>query len=521
MYHFIACLYAGNFDGFVEERMDMVEEFMEDLNGIKFFTSESYQVAIMHLMQQHSFTQAREVLQRAKSRFEGEREYLLLDVLIEYWTQRRTEAERKAKAYYAQTSEPIFLLIRAALQAIKKNYTKAEDLFEEFFEQYEDPDYLPHERLMHFALYLNSDLFEDSKENEEEFMERSIMIKKLVIEALKDDDAGIGELKAFASEFFRMENIQVATNILNSIIDRDPYDKEAWGFLSFVLFQDERYAEAAEALKTRIAIKDIDPMIYYNCGYCHQQIHDYAQAIYYYEMQAKEFPMMLSDNKDLYAELNNHKAFCLMKIGSFTEALEVCESVLKIDPNNFQATVQIGQCYNFMNENDKALGYLLQAFKMYDPHDEKNYENMFEIIGDIFAEASELQEKDKQQESLGNAIISYQKSLNHLLRTSNMEKSSFEQVQKKSAIKYLKIGRLFLVVQDTNQALLNFQLALMANPDQPSLHTFISIAYYLVGLDEEAFIHFSRIPTQELEEFKPLIPELAKIEREFNKKRSL
>lgn len=519
MYHFITCLYTGNFDGFVEERMDMVEEFMEDLDGVKFFTSESYQVAIMHLIQNHSFTQAREVLQRAKKRFEGEKEYLLLDVLIEYWTQRRTDAERKVKAYYAETQEPIFLLIKAALQAIKKSYSKAEDSFEEFFEQYQDPDYLPYERLMHFALYLNGDLFEDSKENEEEFLERSIVIKKLVSEALKDDQASTGELTAFASEFFRLENIPAVTTILNSVIDRDPYDKEAWGFLSFVLFQDEQYSEAAEALKTRIAIKDIDPMIYYNCGYCHQQTNNYAQAIYYYEMQAKEFPMMLSDNKEFYAELNNHKAFCLMKIGSFTEALGVCQSVLTIDPNNFQATVQTGQCYNFMNENDKALGYLLQAFKMYDPHDDKNYENMFEIIGDIFAEASELQEKDKQEESLGNAIISYQKSLNHLLRTSNIERSSFDQVQQKSAVKHLKIGRLFLVVQDTNQALLNFQLAFMANPELPSLHTFISIAYFLAGLDEEAFIHFSRIPTPELEEFKPLIPELAKIEREFRKKR--
>lgn len=288
--------------------------------------------------------------------------------------------------------------------------------------------------------------------------------------------------------------------------------------LSEILFEDEQYAEAAEAYKYRIAINDGNTMNHFQCGVCYGKLGKWAEALHYYELQEKNFPMLLMDNKEFYGSLKNNQAECLMKMGVFEQALEICLKILEIDSNNFQATVKAAQCYNFMNNNKAAVEFLLKALKMHNDYQYNEYENLFETIGDIFAEISEDQEDSEKKDTLLNSILAYSKSLMFLNITGNVENKNFEDIQLQNAIRMLKIGRSYIILGDYTNALINFQFANYMHSELPSLQFFLTICYYHLDFIKEAFMHFERIPLPELEQFKAFMPDLLEIEKKYHER---
>ena len=521
MYKYIACIYSGKFDGFVEDNLELLEGFLKTKNRSKvFFTAEQYQIATMFFVQQKELKKARKVIDEALTRFDDtNEEFLLLDSLVDYCSNNMEASSAKASRYYSQTNNPVFLLQMSAIAAINGNYSDSEEKFEQFVVEYKYDYYNICERYLHFALFLNSHIFEDKEEKDESFMERSVLIKKSINKAI-EYDIDTSMLMSYASEFYKMENTPMVKILLNRLIDINPYSKEAWKMLSYVLFSDEQYAEAIEAYKTRIAIDDIDFTIYYECGSCFLHLMEPQEALYYFEKQEKTFPMLISDDKGMYVELKNRQVICLVKLGRFSEALDICRGVLTVDALNFEATVLTGQCYFLMNQYDIALEYLLKAFKMYDVKDDKDYEQMFEIIGDVFSDSAEYcKGKKKRKELLQNAISSYQKSLIHMNIKAKKGKGNFDLAQRNFAVKYMKIGRIFMLLEDTSQSLLYLQMAHAAYPDLSTLHLFSTLVYFDAGFEDEAFWHFCRIPTLELDEFRLIIPEIEVIEKEFKKKK--
>ena len=210
-----------------------------------------------------------------------------------------------------------------------------------------------------------------------------------------------------------------------------------------------------------------------------------------------------------------------MKMGAFDRALELCRKTLEIDPNNFQSLVKIAQCHYFMGDSKEAVEYLLKALKMHNDYQNNEYESLFETVGDIFTEISENQEDADKRESLYNSVLAYSKSFMFLNVTGKAENRNFEDIQVQNAIRMLKIGRSYTILGDYTSALVNFQLANYMHSEIPTLQLFLTICYFRLGFTQEAFIHFERIPTSELEQFKSFMPELSEIEKKYRENNNL
>jgi tetratricopeptide repeat containing protein len=284
------------------------------------------------------------------------------------------------------------------------------------------------------------------------------------------------------------------------------------------LFDAEQYKEAAEAYKYRIAINDGDSMNHFQCGLCYSRIGQWEDALHYYELQEKNFPLILMDNKEFYLKLKNKQAECLMKMGKFEDALRICTKALKIDPNNFQITVRTAQCYNFLNDNENAIVYLLKALEMNNNHRYNEYENLFGTIGDIFSEISQDQNPKEKEESISNAILAYKKSIIFLNLSDNADNKDFEDLQYTNAMNLLKIGRSYMLIGKYIDALINLQIANYINTDMPTLQLTLSICYYYLDFVKESLMHFELIPADELKEFKTLIPDLVEIEKLYKER---
>lgn len=516
MEHFYEYIYTGYFGGYDLEKMELINDYFANVGEKnRFFDSTTYEYVVEFLIERNNLTQAREILFTAKQLFPDNENYIILEVLIE-----KRENSQKAlnlcNKYFKQYSNAVFLLIKSITLFEQKNYEKGEKAHEVFIKKLNEPDWLA-EAYFQIALYLNSDRYEIIDEPDEEFMTRTMLIKKFVDKALKHtlDNKG---LMYYAVQFHTLENPREAKTILNKIIDKDSYNKEAWRMLSEILFEDEQYAEAAEAYKYRIAINDGNTMNHFQCGVCYGKLGKWAEALHYYELQEKNFPMLLMDNKEFYGSLKNNQAECLMKMGVFEQALEICLKILEIDSNNFQATVKAAQCYNFMNNNKDAVEFLLKALKMHNDYQYNEYENLFETIGDIFAEISEDQEDSEKKDTLLNSILAYSKSLMFLNITGNVENKNFEDIQLQNAIRMLKIGRSYIILGDYTNALINFQFANYMHSELPSLQFFLTICYYHLDFIKEAFMHFERIPPPELEQFKAFMPDLLEIEKKYHER---
>lgn len=516
MEHFYEYIYTGFFGAYDPERMELINDFFTNAGKKnRFFDSETYEYAVEYLLERQNFTQAAEVLATAQSLFPDHEPYSVLEVLIAKKND-NTKAITLCNKYFKQYENPVFMLIKAITLFEQRLYEKGERAHDAFIKSLKEVRWFA-EAYFQIALYLNSDRYELTDEPDDEFMIRTMLIKKFVEKGLKHP-LELKGLIFYAVQFQSMENPREAKTILNSVIDKDSYNKEAWAMLSEILFDDEQYAEAAEAYKYRIAINDGNTMNHFQCGVCYGKLGKWAEALHYYELQEKNYPMMLMDNKEFYSKLKNNQAECLMKMGAFDQALDMCLKTLEIDANNFQATVKVAQCYNFMSNNKEAISYLLKALKMHNDYQYNEYESLFETIGDIFAEISEEQDDTERHDSLLNSILAYSKSLMYLNITGNAEGKSFDDMQLQNAIRMLKIGRSYMILGDYTNALINFQLANYMHADLPSLQCLLSICYYHLDFVKEAFMHFDRILPDELARFKAFIPDLLEIEKRYNER---
>lgn len=521
MEQFYEYIFTGSFGEYNLERMEMIEDFFANVGKKnKFFDSETYEAVIMFLIERNNITQAREILFTAREMFHDNVVYRALEVIIDLKDNLNKAISHSTK-YYKETLDIVFLFTKAVAYFDQKNYDKGAKVFDSFCKKVENSDWRS-EAYLQMAIYLNGDKYEVVDEPDEEFMTRTMLIKKLVDKALKcNAEVDDKMLFFYALQFQMLENVREAKTILNRIIDSNSYHRDAWRLLSEILFEDEQYAEAAEAYKYRIAINDGNTMNHFQCGVCYSRLGKWADALHYYELQEKNYPVMLMDNKEFYCTLKNNQAECLMKMGAFDRALELCRKTLEIDPNNFQSLVKIAQCHYFMGDSKEAVEYLLKALKMHNDYQNNEYESLFETVGDIFTEISENQEDADKRESLYNSVLAYSKSFMFLNVTGKAENRNFEDIQVQNAIRMLKIGRSYTILGDYTSALVNFQLANYMHSEIPTLQLFLTICYFRLGFTQEAFIHFERIPTSELEQFKSFMPELSEIEKKYRENNNL
>ena len=519
MEDFYQYIYSGSFGGYDPEKLELINDYF--LNAGKknrFFDSDTYEYVVAFLIEQGNFGQAREVLSVAENLFPDKEVLSILEIIIDKYYNLEN-AINKSNIYFKKYKNPIFLLIKAVSLFESKRYEEGEVVHEKFINDFYTEE-LRAEAYFQIALLLDDNKFDNIEDNDNEFLTRSMLTKRFIDKALSYP-LDIRGLIFYAIQFRNIGNLRDAQNILNRVIDKDSYNKEAWRLLSEILFDAEQYKEAAEAYKYRIAINDGDSMNHFQCGLCYSRIGQWEDALHYYELQEKNFPLILMDNKEFYLKLKNKQAECLMKMGAFDRALELCRKTLEIDPNNFQSLVKIAQCHYFMGDSKEAVEYLLKALKMHNDYQNNEYESLFETVGDIFTEISENQEDVDKRESLYNSVLAYSKSFMFLNVTGKAENRNFEDIQVQNAIRMLKIGRSYTILGDYTSALVNFQLANYMHSEIPTLQLFLTICYFRLGFTQEAFIHFERIPTSELEQFKSFMPELSEIEKKYRENNNL
>ena len=511
MEDFYQYIYSGSFGGYDPEKLELINDYF--LNAGKknrFFDSDTYEYVVAFLIEQGNFGQAREVLSVAENLFPDKETLSIFEILIDKYYNLEN-AINKSDIYFKKYNNPIFLLIKAVSLFESKRYEEGEVVHEKFINDFYT-DELRAEAYFQIALLLDDNKFDNIEDNDNEFLTRSMLTKRFIDRALSYP-LDIKGLIFYAIQFRNIGNLRDAQNILNRVIDKDSYNKEAWRLLSEILFDAEQYKEAAEAYKYRIAINDGDNMNHFQCGLCYSRMGQWEDALHYYELQEKNFPFILMDNKEFYLKLKNKQAECLMKMGKFEDALRICTKALKIDPNNFQITVRTAQCYNFLNDNENAIVYLLKALEMNNNHRYNEYENLFGTIGDIFSEISQEQSLKEREESISNAILAYKKSMIFLNMSDNADNKDFEDLQYTNAMNLLKIGRSYMLIGKYIDALINLQMANYINADMPTLQLTLSICYYYLDFVKESLMHFELIPIDELKEFKTLIPDLVEIEK--------
>jgi len=502
-------IYFDSFGTFDYEEMEAIDDFFNNKN--QFFDSESYELAISYLIEKQDFKQAKNFLEKAQKQFPNTGEFRLLEIFIRK-NESLSAASELCDKYYKLNNDIDLILLKSTILFEQKDYKAGEKIFFQYAEKLTDNNEKV-EAHYQIALFLNGSKFETEEETDEDFMTRTMLIKMLVEQALtynfpKD------EMIIYASQFYMHDNVREAKAILNRVIDLDSYNKDAWELLSEILFDDEQYSEAAEAYKYRIAIGDSNETNYYQCGVCYERMENYKEALEYYIKQEEMFPQLLADNKEFYCYLLNSQANCLLQINLPSDALTIYKKVLKIDSNNFRALVQSAQCLQKEGKNNDALKCLTKALKL--KNDAANeYENIYSTMGDIFVDISsfKMDNEEECKELLINAILAYSKSIIYYNLPQKTQNLSYDAIDRANSFKILQIGRAYFLLGNYIQALLNFQMAYALNDSLPGLDLYLTLSYFELDFVDAAIVHFAKIPTDTVNEYKTLLPALKKIEK--------
>jgi tetratricopeptide (TPR) repeat protein len=491
---YIEYIYTDSFGEFDLEEMAAISYFFENDDKNQFFDTCTYEIATCFLMEHKQFEEAKNVLEEAKKNCPPYDEFDLLEILIEKHNDPQ-KALKPIEIYYDRTKDEDALLLKSTVLYVIGNFTEATKVFHQFLSKL-NSDEEKIESLLEIAVFIA----EKDYEKDENFLSARVQVKQFIEKSFsyqypKD------EWIYYAEQLYFRDYLQEAKMILNHLIDLDSYNLSAWQLLSHILFDDEQYAEAAEAFRYRIALKDEDRTLYYYCGLCYHKLDKFDIALQQYDLQEEAETQELED-KDFYCDLLNNKGDCYMGMSMIDKALEEFRKVLSIDARNFKALVFIAQCYYVTNDNDSAIDFLEKALNLEHDYSNNQYENLYSTIAQVFIDIAEKQEPKRKKEYLVNAVLAYNKSLMYLNLTSKAEEINYDLHNGLNAITLTQIGKLYYVLEDYVNALVNFQLAYNFDETTPQISGLLAIAYGKMDLMQEAYTQIKMMGEEDLKFFK-------------------
>jgi len=499
---YINYIFDHTFGGFDSEEQQIINDFLNSENYNEYPDSEVLEVLICYYLENDNIEKADELVQKALKLYPNDEDMRFLEILVaeEKDTEYALELTEKCIARY---SDRAFLLMKVILLFELNNFDGGEEIFYDFIEKIGDNTEKT-EMYYRTAIFLCCGYAVDY-DSEEEDMKRILLIKKFLEYAVSQEFSASGLLD-FAEDFFIYGYTKEAKLILNKAIDDNSYNLDAWRMLSEINVAAGEYAEAADAFQYRIALKDSDKSIYFNCALCLQKAKKYELAIEYFDLQMDKYPEQLDDIK-LFCDILAAQGDCFMAMEEFGCAKKKFEEVLKINKNHFKALVLIAQCFYNQEDNEKALIYLNNALQIEPDFDNYDYENLYIIAGQIFEDISEYSKKHKG-EYLVNALMSYRKSLVYLNLARKMEKNYEDDLDNKIAITLCQIGKIHLLLGNNMDALMNLQLAFHLDESVSLLNIFLVIVYLNLNFYKDALVHYQHIPREELERYEEIFPEL-------------
>ncbi|MBI3599655.1 MAG: tetratricopeptide repeat protein [Nitrospinae bacterium] len=142
--------------------------------------------------------------------------------------------------------------------------------------------------------------------------------------------------------------------------------------------------------------------------------------------------------------------------GKYKDAIFLYEEALKVNPKSSRIRHAIGQIYEKLGQDDKALAYYEEAYKM-----NPQYIKVHQSMGDLYAKKGDA---DKAAEALERAV-----------------KISPHNVHRQA-----QLGEIYLQKGDVDKADNAFKTALKVAPKNADLQTEIGEAYLKAGQDEKA-----------------------------------
>ena len=500
-------IFENTFGDFSEEESLIINNFLNPENQNQFPDSEILEVMICYYIENDNFNDAKELLQKALKLYPHNEDIRFLEILI-------TEEESVEKAlelteeHIAKYSGMEFLLIKTILLFQLNDFSEGEETFYKFVEKV-DGEMEKNEMYYRMALFLCRENVFDYNADEENSMKRTLLIKKMVDYVVSHEyfDEGI---IYFAEQFFLLGYTKEAKLIINSAIDNNSYNLEAWKTLSEINFAANAYIEAIDAFLYRIALNDSDKRLYFNCAICFQKAKDYSAAIEHFDYQIDKYPEELDDIQ-FFCDILAAQGDCFMSLQMYDEAKNKFEEVLKLNKNHFKALVLVAQCFYCQEDNEKALEYLEKALELDPDYDNFDYENLYVIAGQIFEDISENTKRKK--EYLLSALMAYNKSLIYLNLARKMEKNYDEDLDSKIALTLCQIGRVYFLLGDDINALIKFQLAFYFDEETPLVNIFLVIIYMKFDLIKDGLVHYRLLSSEDVEQYEEIFPKLKSLRK--------
>ena len=502
-------IFDHTFGYFDTEEQQIIDEFLNSENQNEYLDADIFEIIICYYLENENIDKAEELLQQALKLYPNDEDIRFLEILLAEEKDAEYALELTEKCL-AKFSDKAFFLMKATLLFQLNNYDSGEEAFYNFLEKIGDENEKT-ETYYRTAIFL-CDSCAVNYDSEEEDMKRILLIKKFVEYAVSQEFSA-NKLLEFAVDFFDYGYVKEAKLLLNKAIDDNSYNLEAWQMLSEINIAAGNYAEAADALLYRIALKENNKSIYFNCAVCFQKAKKYELAIEYFDLQMDKYPEEL-DNIKLFCDILAAQGDCFIEMDKFDEAEKKFEEVLKINKNHFKALVLIALCFYNQENNDKALKYLNNALEIEPDYDNYDYENLYVIAGKIFEDISEHSKQKK--EYLLSALMAYRKSLVYLNLARKMEKNYENDIDHKIAFTLCQIGKLNLLLNNDMEALMNLQLAFHLDEEIEMLNIFLVIVYMNLNFLKDAIVHYQLIADEELDKYELIFPTLTCF-REFRK----
>lgn len=167
-----------------------------------------------------------------------------------------------------------------------------------------------------------------------------------------------------AEIYSTQENFEKATELLEKILDEDPYSLKSWNMLADTYFMREMYDKAIEAAEFSLAIKEKEnPEALFAKANCLYHLGNFEEAHRLYSQYIHDFP-----KTDEYPYLFD--GLCLNQMERYEDACSRLESAEKYSndcsPEQLQIYLQLSFAYSKVGKFQKALHYLDRA-QNYDP----------------------------------------------------------------------------------------------------------------------------------------------------------
>jgi tetratricopeptide (TPR) repeat protein len=498
---YLEYIYSGSFGTFTTEEANSINYFFEqkDKGETPFFDSEVLETVISYQIEHSDYDGAKETLGLANKYYPKNEEFDFLEVCLErkYNPQKSLGLVNKFLKKYSDVDA---ILLKSTIYFLLKNFEKAEQTFKKYLEKIADEQEKA-ENILNMALFLAHEDFE----NDDDFMMVAIQIKKFIERAIVMN-LPQDVLLTYADNFYMFDYLKEAKIIIDYIIDLDAYNLDAWRLLSDILFDNEQFLDAAEALKYRIALNDSDKNLYYESGICYFKIEMYEAALLQFTMQL-EMEVQEIEDKKFYCEISNYIGECYIRLNKINQAFKEFEQVLKIDSRNFKAIVCTAQCFYIINDNQQAIQFLEKALALEHDYSNNQYEKLYNTIAQVFIDIAENKPFKEGEDNLLNAILAYRKSLIYINLTSKAERRNYDLHNGMNAFTLMQIGKLYYILQDYTNALVHFQLAYNFDEETPQVACFLAMAYYKMDFKQEAINQLNFVTEREMDFFKANFPD--------------